>query len=68
MLSFSHKKWSNSLERSLDRVLFATELEFLKMLVPRLPEHASNVNIEFSGKSEWLKQLCSLYVTGFLEH
>ena len=68
MLSFSHKKWSNNLEGSLDRVLFATELEFLKMLVPRLPEHTSNVNTEFAGKSEWLKQLYSLYVTGFLEH
>ena len=64
----SHKKRKNSLEGSLDRVLFGAELEFLKMLVPRLPQHAWNVNIECAGKSEWLKQLYSLYVTSFLVH
>ena len=34
--------WSSetdSLEGSLDRVLFAAELEFLKILVPSLPQH-----------------------------
>ena len=56
-LDYSHKKWKDSLDGSLDRVLLATELEFSKMLVPRLPQHTSNVNIEYS-----------LYVTSFLEH
>ena len=27
------------------------ELEFLKILVPRLPQHTSNVNIEYVGKT-----------------
>ena len=35
----SHKKRKDSLEGSLDRVLFAAELEFPKILVPRLPQH-----------------------------
>ena len=56
------------MEDSLDRVLFAAELEFPKILVPRLPQHTSNVNNECPGKSEWSKQLYSLYVTSFLEH
>ena len=64
----SHKKWKDSLEDSLDRVLFAAELEFPKILAPRLPQHASNVNIKCAGKSEWSKQLCSLYLASFLEH
>ena len=63
-----HQKWKDSLEGSLDRVLFAVELEFPKILVPRLPQHTSNVNIECAGKSEWSKQLYSLYLTSFLEH
>ena len=64
----SHKERKNSLEGSLYRVLFTAELEFLKILVPRLPQHTSNVNIECAGKSEWSKQVYSLYVTRFLEH
>ena len=64
----SHKKRKDSLEGSLDRVLFAAELEFPKILVPRLSQHTSNVNIECAGKSEWSKQLYSLCVTSFLEH
>ena len=47
-----HKKRKDSLEGNLHRVLFAAELEFPKILVPRLPQHTSNVNIEFAGKSE----------------
>ena len=58
----------DSLEGSLDRVLLATELEFPKILVPRLPQHTSNVNTECSGKSEWSKQQYSLYETSFSEH
>ena len=64
----SHKKWKDSLEGSLDRVLFAAEREFSKILVPRLPQHTSNVNIECGGKSDWLKQLYFLYMNSFLDH
>ena len=35
---------------SLNRVLFAAELEFPKILVPNLPQNLSNVNIECAGK------------------
>ena len=48
----SHKKRKDSLEGSLVRVLFADELEFPKILVPRLPQNTSNVNIESIGKSK----------------
>ena len=58
----------DSLEDSLDRELLAAELELQKILVPRLPQHTSNVNIECAGKSEWSKQQCSLQVANFLEH
>ena len=67
-LQHSHKKRKDSLEGSLDRVLLAPELEFQKILVPRLPQHASNVNTECAGKSEWSKLQYSLYMTSFLEH
>ena len=56
-LFHSHKKQKDSLEVSLDRVLFALELEFPKILVPRLPQNTSNVNTKCSKKS---KQLCTL--------
>ena len=59
----SHKKWKDILEGSLDRVLFAAELEFPKILVPMLPQNSSNVNIECAGKNNGI-----LYVTSFLEH
>ena len=49
----SHKKQKVSLEGGLDRVLFGAELEFPKILVPRLSQHTSYVNIECAGKSEW---------------
>ena len=42
------KKDKDSLHGSLDRILFVAELKFLKILVPRLPQHTSNVNIECS--------------------
>ena len=51
MSNHSHKKRKDSLEGSLGRVLFAAELEFPKILVQRLPQHISNVNIETAGKS-----------------
>ena len=65
MYHYSNKKRKDSLEGSLDRVLFAAELEFPKILVPRLPHHTSNVNNECAGKPEWSKQQYSLYVTRF---
>ena len=69
MFKHSHKKWKDSLEGSLlDRVLLSAEREFPKILVPRLPPHAKNVNDKCSGKSEWSKQQFSLYVNSFLEH
>ena len=67
-LTHTHKKQKDNLEGSLDQVLFAAELEFSKILVPRLSQHTSNVNTECAGKSEWSKQLYSLYLTSFLEH
>ena len=67
-LKHSHKKRKDSLEGRLDWVLFAAELEFPKILVPRLPQHTSDVNIECAGKSVWSKQLYYLHVTSFLEH
>ena len=47
----SQKKRKDSLEGSLDRVLFVAELDFSKILVTRLPQHTSNVNNECAGKS-----------------
>ena len=66
--NYSHKKRKDRLEGSLDRVLFAVELEFSNILVPRLPQNTLNVNNECAGKSEWSKQLYYLYATSFLEH
>ena len=42
----SHKKQKNTLKSSLVRVLFAAEIDFPKILVLRLPQNTSNVNIE----------------------
>ena len=46
LIKHSHKKRKDSMERSLDRALFAAEFEFPKILVPRLPQNPSNVNTE----------------------
>ena len=67
-ISIVIRNGEDSLEDSLDWILLAAELEFLKILVPKLPQHTSNVNIERARKSEWSKQQYSLYVTNFLEH
>ena len=67
-LHHSQKKRKDSLEGSLDRVLFAAELDFLKIPVPKLPRHTSDINIEYAGKSQWSKQLYSLYLTSFFRH
>ena len=53
----SQKKRKDGLEGSLNGVLFVSELELSKILVPRLPQHTSNVNIEYDGKSEYSQQL-----------
>ena len=37
LVIYSHKKKKDSLEGSLVRVLFLAEVEFSKILVPRLP-------------------------------
>ena len=50
----SHKKRKGS----LNRVLFEAQLEFRKILVPRLPQNSSNVNIESVGKLRQLYSLC----------
>ena len=47
--SQSLNKRKDSLEGSLHRVLFTAELELSKILVPRLPQHTSDVNIECAG-------------------
>ena len=54
----SHKKRKGSLGGSLNRVLFEAQLEFRKILVPRLPQNSSNVNIESVGKLKQLYSLC----------
>ena len=53
-LRHSHRKRRDSLESSLDRVLFAAKPEFLKILVPRLPQNSSNAKIKFAEKPKQL--------------
>ena len=45
----SYENRNDSLEGSLDRVLFVAELEFPKILVPRLSQNSFNVNIGCPG-------------------
>ena len=59
---YSPKKRKDSLESSLDQVLFATELDFPRILAPRLPQNTSNVNNECTRKSESSKN-CVIYIT-----
>ena len=47
----SHQNQRDNLEGSLVLVLFVAELDFPKILVPRLPQDTSDVNIESSVKS-----------------
>ena len=49
ILEHSHKKQKDSLDGSLDRVLFAAELKISKILVLRLPQNSSSVNNECAG-------------------
>ena len=53
-MNHSHKKGEDSLEGGLDRILFPAELDFPKILVPRLPQNSSNVNTEYARKSKQL--------------
>ena len=48
--NYSHKKQKDSLTGRLNRVLFAAEIEFPKILVPRPPKDTSNVSAEWAGK------------------
>ena len=54
----NHKKRKHSPEGSLERALFAAELEFPRMPVPRLPQYTSSAIIECAGKSEQPYSLC----------
>ena len=68
IFNHSQNERTDNLEGSIDQVLFVVELEFLNVLVPRLPQHTSEVNTECARKSKWFKKLYSLYMTSFLEH
>ena len=57
-IKHSYKKRKDSLEGCLDRVLLAADLEFPKILVPKLPQNTSNVNIDRARKSKQLYYLC----------
>ena len=50
------------MEGSFVRVLFAAELKFPKVLVPRLTQNTSKVNIESNGKSKQLCYLCDNFL------
>ena len=58
LLKHGHNKRKDSLEGSLDRVLFATELKFPKLLVPKLLQNTSNVNTECARKLKQPYSLC----------
>ena len=53
-INHSHKKKKGGLQGSLDRVLFAAELEIMKILLLGLPQNTSNVNIECAAKPKQL--------------
>ena len=57
LCSDSHKKWKIVRKVVLIRV-FVAELEFPNILVSRLPENTSNVNIESNEKSKQWYYLC----------
>ena len=57
-LKHSYKKRKDSLEGSLVRVLFAAELEFPKILIPRLPQNTSAVNIKVPENQNSCNYLC----------
>ena len=55
----SHKKREESLEGGLDRILFAAELEFLKIMVPKLTQDTTNVNNDCAGKLRPIRSVIS---------
>ena len=55
----THKKQKDRLKVSLDQVLFAAKLELLKILVHRLPQNSSSVNIEGARKLKQRYSLCA---------
>ena len=57
-ITHNQKTRKGSLEGSLNQVSFATEVEFPKILVPRLHQNTSNVNIECATKLKQLYYLC----------
>ena len=57
----SNKKWKNSLQGSLDQVLFAGEVELPKIIVPRLAQHTPNANTEVS-ESQNGQNICILFI------
>ena len=61
-----HKKRKDSLEGSLDWLLFVVELEFPKVLVPRLPQNSSNVNttVFFMWPASWSTDISSFCYSG----
>ena len=61
-----HKKRKDSLEGSLNRELFVAELEFPKILVPRLPQNTSNINAECARKSKQLHSLCDQLIRALI--
>ena len=66
----SNEKGKNCLAGHLDRVLFGAELAFPQILVLRLPQNTSNVNIECAGKLisyEYDQSNCILYASSFWE-
>ena len=58
ILRYSHKKRKDSVECSLDRVLFATEFVLAKIPVSRLLQNTLNVYIECAGKPKHWYSLC----------
>ena len=57
--SFSvNRKRKHSLECNQVEASLAAELEFPKILLPRLPHNTANVNNESTGKSKQLYYLC----------
>ena len=58
VLWHKHKKRKDSLEGSLERVLFAAKLEFSKILAHRLLQNTRNANTICCEKSKQLYSLC----------
>ena len=47
------------MEGDLNGILFAVKLEFPKILLPRLPQNTSSLNIDCAGKSKQRYFLCN---------